>query len=665
MCGICGDVRTPGGGKVDAAVVERMSLAQQHRGPDDQGVWVEEGIGLGHRRLSILDLSGGHQPMADPSNRVVVTYNGELYNYVELREALQAKGHRFAGSGDTEVLLHAYLEWGIEALARFSGMFAFGLYDRQQHWLFAARDPFGQKPFLYYADEAGIVFASELSSLLRHPRVPRELDREALARYLVYENFMAPDTPVRGVRKLPPGHALLYHRQTGQLKIWPYWDPIGAPPDQPARALTLADEEQFIECLRASVARHLRSDVPVGVYLSGGVDSTALTALSCDILGGQNLQTFTIGHTERSFDESAQARRFARQFGTQHHERILTPEQCVQTVPDCVRHLDEPLADPGYLSVCQAALLASDHVKVVLAGDGGDELLCGYETFKVWEASERLHRATSPAVRRLLRRVIDATPVQYGYMGLWYRARHFMRGLDAPAALRNSLWICAFTPAEAQALLRGGEQAQALQPGADGWARVFEPVRQMHERAAGFDALGRLGLEYQQMFLSNCICPHTDKANMRYSLEARSPFLDPAVVRYLNALPSEWKLHGWQAKWLLRRWLGRRLGRRLPVKKRGFASPIAIWLRRELRAFAWSYLNPEALEAVGVFEAAPTLVLWNEHQRGRANHAKKLWTLLVFQVWVYTHLMDRQPPQQQEPERTHSALNLEPRTSHV
>lgn len=641
MCGICGELYRDPAQRPDPAVLAAMTDAQCHRGPDDRGIWLRGPVGFGHRRLAILDATGGYQPMVDPNGDATLSFNGELYNYPELRETLRARGRRFLGTGDTEVLLHAYLEWGPAMLERVSGMFAFCVYDARQDRLFAARDPAGQKPLFYYADQQGLIFASELTALLHHPRLPRRPDREALAAYTVYEHVPAPASALEGVRKLPPGHALLYHRATGQLDIWPYWDPVGAQPPAAERPLTSHDEDAVAECLREAVARHLRSDVPVGLYLSGGVDSTTLAILACDLIGGQNLPTFTVSQPDRSFDESAAARRLARQLGTPHHQLPLTARQCTEMVPEALGHLDEPLADPGYLSMCAAASLASRHVKVVLSGDGGDELFCGYEPFKAWALAEQLRRWTTPPLRRVLRGMIDLLPAQYGYMGLWYRAGVFMRGVDAAPTLRNTLWTGAFSPAEAREVLQHGRDLAALQPGPGGLPAVAAWAGALHARTKDWDALNRLSLEYQLGYLPGNICAHTDKANMRFSLEARSPFLDPAVIRHVNGLPVSWKLHGGQSKRVLRRWIARRLGYPLPLKKRGFTVPIARWLRRELQEMAWRHLCPDAVAAVGIFEPAVVRRLWQAHQAGRANHAKKLWTVLVGQHWCARHLFDQ------------------------
>jgi asparagine synthase (glutamine-hydrolysing) len=301
--------------------------------------------------------------------------------------------------------------------------------------------------------------------------------------------------------------------------------------------------------------------------------------------------------------------------------------------PRLVGRLDEPLADPGYLAMSYAATLAAQHVKVVLSGNGGDELFRGYEPFLRWDLGEGFSRALSPRMHRWLARAVSMMPMDYGYMGLQQKARYFLRGVGAPRTIRNSLWLAAFTPQEAAAVLKDGEEIACLRLATDGWAEVFGRARQIHGLEEARDPLAGLSREYQQMYLTDCICAHTDKASMAVSLEARSPLLDPAVLRYVNGMPRPWLLQRGQGKWLLRRWIARRLGRALSTRKRGFTVPIAIWLRRELRPFAWRHLNPDAVKAAGVFRSCEVERLWREHQAGRANHAKALWTVLVFQAW--------------------------------
>jgi asparagine synthase (glutamine-hydrolysing) len=642
MCGICGDIRRRGRGLPERSVIEAMNRAQAHRGPDDEGVWIEGTVALGHRRLTILDLTdAGKQPMTDPDERVVLTYNGEIYNYVEIRKDLLAKGHRFMSTSDTEVLLRAYLEWGPALLERLNGMYAFALYDFEEQLLFAARDPIGQKPFLYYVNADGFVFASELTALMRHPGVPREIDREALAHYLVYESYIAPYTALVGVRKLPPGHALIYRPETGEMKVWRYWDIINRPPRQTDALPGEADYAELEEVLRQAVGRHLRSDVPVGIYLSGGVDSNTLVSLASDLLGAENVHTYTVANPVPSFNEADQARMTAEQLGTDHHETTLTAERCLATVPQILDLLDEPLSDPGLIAAYQVAHFASQHVKVILSGDGGDEFFYGYAPFSKWHLSETLERLPLGLSQGILRPLVEMTPAQYGYMGLFFQARLFLRGLGRPAPVRNMAWIGSFMPGEVQELLLDGADLQTLRPDSEGIEAVYEHVANIHRRTQAFDPIARLGIEYQTTYLPYCICSHTDKANMMVSLEARSPFLDVEVMRYVNELPTSWKLRNGTSKWIMRRILHRRLGQAVGTKKKqGFTVPLALWLRHEIKDMAQRLLDPDLITAGGLFRPEEVNRLWNEHQSGKANHYKKLWTLVVFQSWWQRHLSD-------------------------
>jgi asparagine synthase (glutamine-hydrolysing) len=610
-----------------------MCRALRHRGPDEEGLWRQGPVCFGHRRLTILDLTPtGRQPMTDPSGQVVITYNGEVYNYLELRRELLARGHRFRGTSDTEVLLHAYLEWDTGMLERLNGMYAFGLYDFRQGRFFAARDPMGQKPFLYYRDAQGLVFASELWALARHPRVPREVDREALAHYLAFESYPAPHTALAGVAKLPPGHALFYWPGDDRLQTWAHWDPFpGEVPagDQPPGEADLARLE---ETLRRAVERHLRADVPVGLYLSGGVDSTTMVILACDVLGADRVKTFTVAHSDPSFDESDQARLTARQLGTEHREFPLTRQQVLRSMPDILARLDEPLADPGLAAIYQVASFASRHVKVVISGDGGDEFFCGYEPFLRYGLAQRLARLPGWLLD-LMRAGVELLPDSFGYMGLTYKARTFLKGLGQPPALRNHAWTASFTAGEMASLLVGAGELEALSPGEGGLPRLYGPLLELYRRSRGLDPLSRLGLEYQTFYLPYCICAHTDKANMMWSLEARAPFLDTEVMRLVRGMPSSFKLQGGEGKYILRRWIRRRLGREVMRKKQGFTVPLARWLRDELRPLARELLHPRRLAAEGLFHPRAVERLWRQHQQGRVNHYKKLWTLVTFQAW--------------------------------
>jgi asparagine synthase (glutamine-hydrolysing) len=565
---------------------------------------------------------------------LAITYNGEIYNYVELRDELRARGHSFESTGDTEVLLAGYREWGSDVLSRLDGMYAFVVYDARARTLFGARDPVGQKPLLYYCGRDGIVFASELTSLLAHPAVPRTMDREALAHYLVYEGYIAPFTALEGVSKLPPGHGFRYGLDTGDIDVFRHWEPVSAPVRDVRELPAPADYDALESVLRSAVARHLRSDVPVGVYLSGGIDSTTVATLATDVLGRGKVQTYTVASEVSSFDESAEARATAKRLGTDHHESTLSSGRLLETLPEILEKLDEPLSDPGLVAIYQVADFAVKHVKVILSGDGGDELLCGYPPFAKWGLSEWLERQPAWLVRGLLRGAIDRLPAQYGYMGLAYKASVFSRGFGKPAPIRNQCWVGSFLPSEIRGLLVGGRDVAAMRPGADGIEGVYDHVVRAHAAAVDHDPIARLGYEYQTTYLPYCICAHTDKANMMHSLEARSPFLDVEAIRALNALPSSWKLRDGQGKWMLREYLKRRHGPTVAKKrKQGFTIPLALWLRGPMRPLAEEMLDPELLRAAGLFEVDPVRRLWDEHLRGRANHYKKLWTLIVIQAW--------------------------------
>jgi asparagine synthase (glutamine-hydrolysing) len=641
MCGICGEVRRKGGGNPDAAVVADMNAALRHRGPDDEGIWTADGVALGARRLSIIELSAlGHQPMTDAEAGLALTYNGEIYNYRELRDELVREGQVFHTGSDTEVLLRAYRAWGPAMLARLNGMFAFALWDARAHRLFAARDRIGQKPFFYHHGPRGLAFSSELTSLMRHPDLPRRIDRESVAAYLSFDGVPAPRTILQGVRKLPPAHALAYDPVAHELKTWRYWDPL---PLAQARNTGDPGEEDFKELettLRAAVDRHMRSDVPVGIYLSSGIDSGVVVRLAADQVGARNLDTFTVATDQPTFDESPEARELAQALGTRHHEQRVTAADALLTIPAILAGIDEPLADQGLIAVSQVSQFAAKRVKVVLSGDGGDELFFGYEPFIRWRLSQQLARLPHAIRSGLLPSAANALPADFGYMGLSTKAGIFLRGIARPMHARNSAWVGAFLPGEIRALLVDGNSLEGLAPGTDGAERLFDPLAQLWRRNKDLDELMRVGLEFQAAYLVDCICAHTDKASMAVSLEARSPFLDNEVIDYANKLPADWKLRGRQGKWILRRWLERRADGHATARrrKRGYTLPLAQWMRRDLAVFVEDRLSARSLEKVGIFLPAPVQALWQEHRAGKRNHYKKIWALVVMQDWCLRNL---------------------------
>lgn len=642
MCGIAGEIRRlAGNDPLDATAVRRVNDAQRHRGPDGEGVWSDGRAVLGHRRLTILDLSdAAAQPLRDPATGVALTFNGEIYNYMELRAVLENRGHRFRSSGDTEVLLRGYLEFGTGILAQLNGMYAFAIWDPRHQELFAARDPAGQKPFIYYHGLAGLVFASELAALLRHPQVPRAIDHAALARYLAFEYYMAPETAISGVHKLPPGHALIYRPDEDNLRIWAHWDPLlvcselGVPAD-PGEA----DMANFDRVLKAAVARHLRSDVPVGVYLSGGIDSTTVAFLAANLLEG-DVNTYTVRIADASYDEADTAKATAALLGTRHHEMTLTPTLLLAGVQQLLQTMDEPLADLGLVAVSKVAAFAAQHVKVVLSGDGSDEFFYGYEPFLKWRLSEILETMPNWLINDALKPLLRPFAAQYGYMGLFYKANIFLRGYGRPRPLRNIAWSGAYLPDEIAEVLLDGKDMPALRPTTDGYEPIYGTLQSLYHRTANLEPLDQLGREYQATYLPGIICAHTDKATMRVSIEGRSPFLDNEVMRLAAATPSSWKVRNGYGKWLVRRYIASKLpASSVPwLRKHGYTVPMAAWLRGELRPFATSLLDPDRLRAGGIFNANVVQSLFKEHLDGKVNNYKKLWPIMVFTAWAEREL---------------------------
>ncbi len=638
MCGIAGEVsKSTADMRLDPTNVQRINDAQRHRGPDGEGLWSDDDAVLGHRRLTILDLSdAAAQPLVDAATGVALTFNGEIYNYVELRERLEAKGHRFRSSGDTEVLLRGYLEFGTEVLSHLNGMYAFAFWDPRARRLFAARDPAGQKPLIYYHGRGRLIFASELSALLRHPKVPRTIDRTALAGYLIFEAYLAPDSAIEGIRKLPPGHALTYIADGDELRVWAHWDHLSVRPDRRYPATPRPDDmTRLDDVLRSAVARHLRSDVPIGIYLSGGIDSTTVSMLASELRNG-DVNTYTVRIADPTYNEADVAQTTAALLGTRHHETTMTPSFLLEGIQRNLQLMDEPLADLGLIATSQVAAFAAQHVKVILSGDGSDEFFYGYEPFLKWGWSEFLEALPARTVEGTLKPLLRPFAAQYGYMGLFYKASIFMRGYRRPAALRNVAWSGAYLAHEIADVLVGGEDEPALRANGQQHEPVYDRLISLHDQTRDLEPLDRLGREYQTTYLPGLICSHTDKATMMVSIEGRSPFLDNEVIRLASELPASWKIRGGRGKWILRQYLATRLpNSQVPwLKKRGYTVPIAAWLRRELKPFASDLLDRDRLRAGGVFKPEAVDALFREHVDGKANNYKKLWPIIVFTAWA-------------------------------
>jgi asparagine synthase (glutamine-hydrolysing) len=632
MCGIAGLIG-PAGSSVDRPLLEGMTRALVHRGPDGDGFFAPpgQGIGLGHRRLRIIDLDTGDQPMRGCTSRDVwVVFNGEIYNFQELRRELEGRGHAFHTRSDTEVIVHGYEEWGDAVLERLRGMFALCVWDGQARRALLARDRMGKKPLYYAHTGTGLAFASELKALLMHPRVDRRLDARAVIQYLVHEYVPAPASIVRGVRKLGPGERLTFEPdRAGGAELRPsrYHDLVFPAPGE----MRIADPDEAADELRGllkeAVRRRLVSDVPLGVFLSGGIDSSTVVALMAEERDPATIDTFAIGFRDPSFDESSHARMVARAFGTRHHEERLEPKTLLDLLPDVARIVDEPLGDASIVPTHLLARFTRRRVTVALGGDGGDELLAGYPTFQADLLARGYDRAP-PAIDRLLRRVVERLPVSTANFSRDFKARQFLRGADLAGVARHQAWLGSFLPSEALAAVSADvrEQAAREDPLADLVIRA--------NAAGAADPSDRLLWFYCRYYLEGDILVKVDRATMAASLEARAPFLDEDVVRFACRVAPGLRMRGLKTKVLLKRAMRGRLPKAvLDRPKKGFGIPVARWLKAELRPLLLDLLGPGPVRRSGLLDANTVDRLIREHLAGRRDHRKPLWTLLMLAQW--------------------------------
>jgi asparagine synthase (glutamine-hydrolysing) len=625
MCGICG---VAGGSPAEGrGLVGRMCVALAHRGPDDEGSVHHDRVTLGMRRLSIIDLEGGHQPIHNEDSQIWVVQNGEIYNHLALRAELEAAGHVFVSRSDTEVLVHGYEEWGEAVVERLNGMFAFALHDRRRRVVVLARDRMGIKPLLYAIDGERLVFASELKALLVDPLLRRGIDPVALDRYLALEFVPSPRSMVRGISKLPPGHTLTWSVGEGTAALRRYWAPVLGEGDGVADGRGLeAQCEELRGVLRESVRKELISDVPLGVFLSGGIDSSAVAAMMTQL--GSEVKSFSVGFSDRSFDESAYARLVARHLGTDHHEIVLEPDMLLGLIPRLSSLLDEPLGDASIIPTYLLSEFTRRHVKVALGGDGGDELFGGYPTLQAHRLAAYYERVPGLLRRGVVEPVVRRLPVSRGNLSFDYRAKRFVSGAGFPVAERHERWMGSFVAEERSALLSREvleEVSRSQRAGVDASG---------DGAGAALDPLDRVLLMDMRGYLENDILVKLDRATMMASLEGRVPLLNNDFVEYAMRLPLGMKLRGLKSKFLFKRALrGLLPDSILRRPKKGFGIPVADWFRGPLREQMLSVLSPERMARKGFFEPAAVGRLVREHLEGRRDNRKQLWTLFAFELW--------------------------------
>ncbi len=617
MCGITGFI-----GDGSRETLERMTSTLIHRGPDDEGYFFQSGrVGLGFRRLAIIDLETGNQPVFNEDRSIAVLLNGEIYNFKSLRAELE-KRHTFRTSGDTEVIPHLYEEVGERVFEKLNGMFAIAIWDGRAGKLILARDRFGKKPLYYALLGSALVFASEPKAILTYPGMRRELDFDACAAYLTHEYVPSPRSIYRGISKLEPGSFLVW--ENGRMRRESYYHITFGDGGAPMR-----EEEGIGELdrlLTDAVEARLVSDVPLGVFLSGGLDSSTV-AYYAQRSAGERVKTFSIGFTDPAFDESAHARAVAAHLGTDHHEEILDADQFRDLIPEIFSKLDEPLADPAIIPNFLLSRFSRKTVTVALGGDGGDEIFMGYPTFQAHRLANALEKLPAAIREGIIEPVVNRLPVSLGHWSFDYRLKRFLAGLGFPPGHRDLVWIGAFRPDELSVLLTPDAYAQVRDAGFTLEDRYLADVqnRPLLERSAYL---------YQKTYLPDDILALKDRASMFVSLELRAPLLDYRVVDFANHLPIRMKLRRFTSKYLLKKLMAPRLPpETVWRKKKGFGVPVARWLSGSGRELVLDTLSPGSLRDTGLFNVAAVERLIREHFEKRADHRKQLWALLVFMWW--------------------------------
>jgi asparagine synthase (glutamine-hydrolysing) len=592
----------------------------QHRGPDDEGYYLDEYAGLGMRRLSIIDLTTGQQPITNENHSLQIVFNGEIYNYRQLRCELEKRGHVFISQSDTEVIIHAYEEYGDQCVEYLNGMFAFAIWDKRERRLLLARDHLGIKPLYYWTDGTRLVFGSELKAVITHPDVPREIEPDAVDQFLTLEYIPAPHTIFRGIRKLPAGHRLVFHGST--LSVDQYWDiPFREVPEDDATCA-----EALAELIGDAVRLQLVSDVPLGAFLSGGLDSSAVVAFMSEA-ATTPVQTFSIGFEDQTYNELPYARAVAAHFNTDHYEEIIKPDSAA-LAERLVRHLDEPFGDFSIFPTYLVSEMASRTVKVVLSGDGGDELFGGYDTY-VAQNFDRYYRWLPAQLRQeALPALMARVPPQPAKKGLINKTKRFVEGAALEPSLQHTRWMTFLSDAEKRALYQPAFKADL------NGATPAHVIESYFRRAAQSDALAQQQYVDIKTYLVENILTKVDRMSMAASIEARVPLLDYRIVEFAVNLPSPMKLRRGRTKVVLRRAMTDRLPAAILNKpKQGFSIPLKHWLCGSLRPLMTDLLSPDRIRDRGYFHP-DFITRWvSEHVNGRANHSHRLWALMVLELW--------------------------------
>ena len=635
MCGIVGWANLDSGNtRGDEAALRRMCEKLRHRGPDSDGALVQDSVALAMRRLAIIDLAGGEQPVFNQDQSIAAVVNGEIYNFRELRGELEARGHKFKSRTDAEVVPHLYEEYGEDFVTKLRGMFALAVWDAARKRLILARDRFGEKPLYYAVFQNKLIFASELKALTAHPAVETRLDLHSLRQFLAFDYVPAPNSIYQNIHKLPAAHCLTL--ENGEIKIERYWN-LSFAKRQPVPTIEAAAEE-LRDLLADAVKSQLVADVPVGVLLSGGVDSSAVAAFAQQF-SSRPVKTFSIGFEEASFDESGYARRVARHLGTDHHEAKLSVDKAAEILPEIAGWLDEPLADASILPTFLLARFVREKVTVALGGDGGDEIFAGYPMYYAHKLSQRYEQIPAFLRRNIIEKTVAKLPTNTEDMAFDFLAKRFVKALAHDDLIeRHHSFFGSFTPAEQEKLLTEAVKSAPRQE-----SDVYAEARRWLKRCDSRDIVEKMQFLDMKFFLAEDILTKVDRASMAVSLEVRAPFLDPRIAEFAASLPSDYKLFcktwkfgfGKTGKLVLKKAVAPLLPNFVVKRpKKGFGIPVAAWLNNRLNPLMRDLLAPDLLKRQNLFNADYVQKLILDHERGLANNYKQLWTLIVFQLWT-------------------------------
>jgi asparagine synthase (glutamine-hydrolysing) len=628
MCGICGQMYSERGRRVDPAIIERMCQRITHRGPDDQGVYVSGHLGLGSRRLKVIDLETGHQPMTNEDESIWIVFNGEIYNYRSLREELEKRGHSFRTKSDTESILHAYEEFGEKCLEKLNGMFGLAIWDGRLQRLMLARDRLGIKPLYYYSDENQLVFGSELKSILQASGIERSIDLVALNNYLTFEYIPSPRAIFQKVRKLESGYYLTWDGKN--LVKRPYWQLLVQPRSQKDA------KERLRELMGDAVRLRLVSDVPLGAFLSGGVDSSIVVALMAQLMD-EPVKTFSIGFKESSYNELEYARAVATRYATDHREYVIEAD-ALELTEKLIAHFDEPFGDFSIFPTYLVSKMARRDVTVALTGDGGDELFGGYDTYLAQKFDRRFYhwwpKLLKTGVMDSLANGLAPREAKKGSVNIFKR---FIQGARLPSDLSHARWMIFLTEQERSCLFAPDVWHQLTQHD------PYDFLRRHAQDAGEVDGLSRSGYVDVKSYLVDDILVKVDRMSMAVSLEVRVPFLDHRVVELAFTLPPDMKIRGWQTKFILKQSMADLLPPAIRRRdKQGFSIPIKNWIRGKLRPMMSDLLAESRLKREGFFNSSWVSRLVSEHLQGLENHSHKLWALMVFESWYQTYMENAQ-----------------------